>query len=87
MPAGPCKGCAERRPGCHAMCEAYLAARAECDRRIAERARERMVTDASLTLAARNNHKYGRGQRMDNKMPRQRIAAWAEERVICARGR
>lgn len=61
MPAGPCKGCAERRPGFHAMCEAYLAARAEYDRRIAERARERMVTDASLTLAARNNHKYGRG--------------------------
>lgn len=42
------------------MCEAYLAARAECDRRIAERAREQKVTDASLALAARNNHKYGR---------------------------
>ena len=58
MPAGPCKGCAERRPGCHA---AYLEVRAECDRRIAERAREQKVTDASLALAARNNHKYGRG--------------------------
>lgn len=61
MQAGPCKGCTERRQGCHAMCEAYLAARAECDRRIAERAREQKVTGASLTLAARNNHKYGRG--------------------------
>lgn len=61
MPAGPCKGCAERRPRCHAACAAYLAVRAECDRRIAERAREQKVTDASLALAARNNHKYGRG--------------------------
>ena len=61
MPAGPCKGCAERKPGCHATCAAYLAVRAECDRRIAERAREQKVTDASLALAARNNHKYGRG--------------------------
>lgn len=43
------------------MCAEYLAARAECDRRIAERAREQMVTDASMALAARNNHKYGRG--------------------------
>lgn len=43
------------------MCEAYLAVRAEHDRRIAERAREQMVTDASMALAARNNHKYGRG--------------------------
>lgn len=43
------------------MCEAYLAARAECDRRIAERAREQMVTGASLALAARNNRKYGHG--------------------------
>lgn len=42
------------------MCAAYLEVRAECDRRIAERARERKVTDASLALAARNNHKYGR---------------------------
>lgn len=61
MQVGPCKGCTERRQGCHAACAAYLAARAECDRRIAERARERLVTDASLALAARNNHKYGRG--------------------------
>ena len=61
MPAGPCKGCAERRPGCNAACAAYLEVRAECDRRIAERAREQKVTDASLALAARNNHKYGRG--------------------------
>lgn len=61
MQAGPCKGCTERRQGCHAMCAAYLAVRAECDRRIAERAREQKVTDASLALAARNNHKYGRG--------------------------
>lgn len=60
MPAGPCKGCAERRPRCHAACTAYLEVRAECDRRIAERAREQKVTDASLALAARNNHKYGR---------------------------
>ena len=43
------------------MCEAYLEARAECDRRIAERAREPKVTAASLALAARNNHKDGRG--------------------------
>lgn len=43
------------------MCEAYLEVRAECDRRIAKRAREQKVTDASLALAARNNHKYGRG--------------------------
>lgn len=61
MQVGPCKGCTERRPGCHAACAAYLAARAECDRRIAERAREQKVTDASLAFAARNNHKYGRG--------------------------
>nr|DAO25562.1 MAG TPA: hypothetical protein [Caudoviricetes sp.] len=61
MQVGPCKGCTERRQRCHAMCAAYLAARAECDRRIAERAREQKVTDASLALAARNNHKYGRG--------------------------
>lgn len=61
MQAGPCKGCTERRQGCHAACTAYLEVRAECDRRIAERAREQKVTDASLALAARNNHKYGRG--------------------------
>ena len=42
------------------MCAAYLAVRAERDRRVAGRARERKVTDASLALAARNNHKYGR---------------------------
>lgn len=60
MPAGPCKGCTDRRQGRHAACEAYLAVRAECDRRIAERAREQKVTDASLALAAHNNHKYGR---------------------------
>ena len=87
MQAGPCKGCDERRPGCHAACAAYLEVRAECDRRIAARVREQMVTDASMALAARHTHKSGRGYRTDNKMPRQRIAAGAEEQVICARDR
>ena len=60
----PCKGCTERRGGCHAVCEQYKAAKAEYETLKAERDKKRRVTrvlnDYASDMVSRNRKRSGR---------------------------
>ena len=54
MPNVPCKDCEKRAPGCHGKCAEYKAFRTECDKRIAERKEQGIMSyNPRLAKAAR----------------------------------
>lgn len=61
----PCKGCEERRVGCHAECERFTGWKAENDQRreeiYAAKARD------GTTISDRSLRKHWRNQRLQNR--------------------
>lgn len=49
----PCKGCADRVPGCHGKCEKYIKFRADLDKSKAEKDRAIMLSDAKWNSLCR----------------------------------
>lgn len=53
-----CKGCTERHPGCHAVCEEFKAFKAQKD---AERESRRMEYEAETDAAERTRNRIKKG--------------------------
>ena len=61
MPTVPCKGCTDRRQGCHGQCERYAAYHARMNEALEKRATERDAD--ALTVAAIDRMKKKRTRR------------------------
>lgn len=58
-----CHNCPDRRQGCHAVCEDYLAYRAKKDEEIEKNRKEQMITAVKLTSKIQSITKWKRGHR------------------------
>ena len=58
-----CHNCPDRRQGCHAVCEDYLAYRAKKDKENEERRKEQLITDVKITSTIKTKSRWERNHR------------------------
>jgi len=55
-----CHHCPDRRPGCHSVCEDYLAYRARVDAEREKRQKEQMVTSVKIESTIKTKNRWRR---------------------------